>query len=407
MPQDDAPSLPATSRHGPVDAYPARPSESRLIGRPIRVTQVVHDFEGGGLETLVAEMVRKFDSRRVTTSVVSMSGRVGRLGDELKGRLDHMLAVQSLPTVSMLFPLATRRALLQTHADVVHVHSGVWFKTALAARFAGVPSVVFTEHGREHHDPGVVRFLDRQAARMTNTVVAVSTRLENYLHDRVGIPRKQLTTIENGVDTDRFQPRVDSRAARVAFGIPPTGLVVGSVGRLEPVKAYDRVIRAIAIGLERGILSEAPHLLLCGDGSERQHLQELARSLGLHDRVRFPGWVADPVDAYAAMDVFVLPSRSEGLSVSLLEAMASGAVPLVTPVGANNEVLRELASQVVQAEDPAHFAAALAANLQSGERRQELSSTARQIVVARYSQSRMLESYTSLYERLARHASGT
>jgi glycosyltransferase involved in cell wall biosynthesis len=371
--------------------------------RPVRVTQVVHDFEGGGLETLVAEMARQFDPQRVTTSIVSMSGHIGRLGAELQGagRLDHMLAVRSLPTVSMLLPLATRRALRQTRPDIVHVHSGVWFKSALAARLARVRGVVFTEHGREHHDPPVVQFLDRQAARMTNTVVAVSARLAAYLGERVGIPRAQITTIENGVDTDRFHPREDVAAARAAFGIPGDALVVGSVGRLEPVKAYDRVIRAIAFGRDRGLFGETPYLLLCGDGSERQRLQELATLLGLADRVCFPGWVADPAGAYGAMDVFVLPSLSEGLSVSLLEAMASGAVPLVTPVGANPEVLRDLPSQLVAADDPNLFAAALASTAQSAEQRRRLSAAARQIVVARYSQSRMLESYMSLYEQLA------
>jgi glycosyltransferase involved in cell wall biosynthesis len=368
---------------------------------PIRVTQVVHDFEGGGLETLVAEMARKFDPQRVTPSVVSLSGRVGRLGEELEGVVNHMLAVRSIPTISLLLPLAVRRAIRETRPDVVHIHSGVWLKAALAARLAGVRAIVYTEHGREHDDPRIVRLLDRQAARMTDVVVTVSTRLERYLHERVGIPLAKLTTIQNGVDTNRFSPGAPSIAARTALGIPSGALVVGSVGRLEPVKAYDRLVRSVAMLLEGGQIAEAPYVLLCGDGSQRAALQALAASLGLGDRVRFPGWVANPVDAYRMMDVFVLPSISEGLSVSLLEAMSTGTVPLVTPVGANTHVLAApLDSQVVAADDLSLFAAALGATLSSSERRRMLSTAARDVVVMRFSQSRMLNAYTALYEKL-------
>lgn len=401
---DDAPYTAATRplfrSNRPRYAEPV--SRGVLTGRPLRVTQVVHDFEGGGLETLVAEMARKLDPLRVTTSVVSMSGRIGRLGSELDGVVDQMVAVRSLPTVSMLVPLAVIRAFRKTRPDVVHIHSGVWYKAALAARLAGVRSVVFTEHGREHDDPPVVRFLDRQAARMTDTVAAVSTRLERYLHERVGIPSKRLITIANGVDTNHFTPAAPSSATRDAFGIPAGALVVGSVGRLEPVKAYDRLIRATAMVLERGQINEDLYILLCGDGSERKKLEALVTSLGLTARVRFPGWVGNPIEAYRMMDVFVLPSISEGLSVSLLEAMATGVVPLVTPVGANTEVLGErLGSQVVAAEDLEPFAAALSATLASSAHRRSLSVAAREIVVSRFSQSRMLEAYTALYEKLS------
>ncbi len=371
------------------------------VAAPIRVTHVVHEFEGGGLETLVAAMARGFDSAQIRSSVISLSGQIGRLGRDLSGILDEMIAVRSLPLASMVFPLHLVRALRRTQCDVVHIHSGVWFKAAIAARLARIRGVVFTEHGREHHDPRLSRWLDRSASRITDAVVAVSPRLELYLRDAVGVSSRRLLTIENGVDVSRFSPAPPSPAARAAFSIPPGALVVGSVGRLEAVKAYDRVLRALAIARDRGALGQPVHVLLCGDGSQRYPLADLARSLGLADLVHFPGWVADPVDAYRMMDVFVLPSISEGLSVSLLEAMATGAVPLVTPVGANREVLGDdLASQVVAAEDLEPFAAALGATLASAGRRRELSALGRSRVVTCFSQDRMLDAYARLYRRV-------
>jgi glycosyltransferase involved in cell wall biosynthesis len=371
-----------------------------LARRPVRVTHLVHAFEGGGLESLVGAMVKSFDRARVTTSVVSLSGSIGRLGEALKAEVDQMLAIRPTPVVSLVAPVGIVRALRQTRPDVIHAHSGVWFKASLSARLLGKP-LIFTEHGREHDDPPFGRWISHQASRSTAAVVAVSARLEEYMHARIGVPRNRLMTIENGVDTDRFSPVTDRSAVRESFGLPADALVVGSVGRLEPVKAYDRLVRSLA-AVRDAELPARVFLLLCGDGSQRGPLEELARSLGVADLVRFPGWVSDPVNAYRAMDVFALPSLSEGLSVSLLEAMASGAVPLVTPVGANNDVLGDgLASQVVPAEDLTRFSAALEEILLSRDRRREMAATARSIVVTRFSQARMIEAYTLLYERLA------
>ena len=368
----------------------------------VRVTHVVHEFEGGGLETLVAAMARGMDPQRVSSAVVSLSGSIGRLGRELEHQLRAMIAVKPLPLISLVAPLGVASTIRRTGAEVVHVHSGVWLKAAIAARFAGARGVLFTEHGREHDDPATAKWMDRRAAQMTDRIVAVSTRLERYLHEQVGIEQRQLITIENGIDTERFSPGPPRSLARVTLGIPNDAVVVGSVGRLEPVKAYDRILRSVRHVLDQGNSQRPIFVLLCGDGSQREPLRELARSLDLEQNVILPGWLADPADAYRMMDVFVLPSISEGLSVSLLEAMATGIAPLVTPVGANADVLRDrLAKQVVPAEDITHFAAALGELTRSEARRNELGTAARAAVVDRFSQTRMFESYMSLYEELA------
>jgi glycosyltransferase involved in cell wall biosynthesis len=373
----------------------------------VRVTHVVHEFEGGGLETLVAAMARGMDPRRVSTSVISMSGSIGRLGAELESQLRDMVAIKPVPLVSLVAPVGLARAIRRTNAEVVHIHSGVWLKAALAARLARVRGVVFTEHGREHDDPAAAQWMDRRAAQMTDRVVAVSARLGRYLHEQVGITQAQLTTIENGIDTTRFSPGPPRSLTRAALGIPNNALVVGSVGRLEPVKAYDRVLRAVRHVVDSEDAHQPIYVLLCGDGSQREPLRELARSLGLESHVILPGWLPDPADAYRMMDVFVLPSISEGLSVSLLEAMSTGIAPLVTPVGANSDVLRDgLAQQVVPAEDIAHFGTALGELTGSTARRNTLATAARAAVVDRFSQTRMLESYMTLYEQLARRSSG-
>src|SRR5262245_20434140 len=110
-----------------------RPSAS-----PVNVTHVVFDFNGGGLETLVAELARRFQGSSVRLSLISLSGRAGRLGELTRDRFHHFHAIRPRRVVSMAMPIGLARAIRETRADVVHVHTGSWYKGAKAARLAGV-----------------------------------------------------------------------------------------------------------------------------------------------------------------------------------------------------------------------------------------------------------------------------
>jgi glycosyltransferase involved in cell wall biosynthesis len=365
----------------------------------VRVTQVVFDLDGGGLESLVADLARRFHGTSVLVSVITLSGRVGRVGATVRDLVHQYHVLRPVRVASMIAPLGLVRAIRATRPDVVHLHSGAWFKPAFAARLAGVPGVVYTEHGREHDDPVLARWLDRRASRLTDAVVAVSDRLRTYLRDQVGIASHRLITIPNGVDTVRFAPGVSPPDLRASLGIPGGALVLGSIGRLEPVKAYDRLLDAYArIRAVPG--GPVMILVLGGDGSSRAALEAQVDRLGIRDGVRLPGWMR-PDDAYRLMDVFALTSLSEGMSVSLLEAMASGVCPLVMDVGANAELLGpQLSAQVVPAGDLDAFCEALAATVLDPERRRLASLAGRARVVSEFGLDAMTARYGALYHSL-------
>jgi glycosyltransferase involved in cell wall biosynthesis len=376
-------------------------ADSRLRITPVAPRHVVHlvwNFDGGGLESLVVALASRLQGTPIRTSVISLSGRTGRIGEQTRGLYEHLLAVRPARAVSMLYPGSLARAIAGTGADVAHLHSGVWYKGARAARMAGVKRVIFTEHGREHHDPPTARWLDRRAAALTDVVVPVSTRLEHYLRDRVGIPASKLHTIENGVDTVRFAPDAAAgAAARARLGIPRDAFVLGSIGRLERVKGFDRLLEVFAL-VRRAPMALPVVLLLCGDGAERDALRATSTALGIADGVVFAGWVDRPEDMYRAMDVFAMTSRSEGLSLSLLEAMACGVVPVVNDVGANAENLGpDLASQLVRGDDWAHFARVVIASLADRNRAVRVGEAGRRRVLERYDLDRVAEAYARLY----------
>ena len=365
---------------------------------PLRVVHIVFDLHGGGMESLVGDMAHRFAGSAVAMSVITLSGRVGRIGAVVRPLLDQFHILEPRSGLSMVAPLGLVRCLRRIRPDVVHLHSGAWYKGAWAARLAGVPRVVYTDHGRAYHDPPLVRWLDRLASRWTDVVVAVSDRLRRHLEAALHIPPDRLRTIENGVDVNVFSPGPRSRDLLDQLAIPPDALIVGSVGRLERVKAYERLIEAFARLLTSGDVNRPVYLVICGEGSEREALRDCAQRSGVAGSVRFPGWVERPVELYRLLDVFALTSISEGASISLMEAMACAAAPVVMAVGANAEILGpDLQHQVVPAGDVAALRRTVAATLQSREQRDRVRGLARQRVTARYSLDRMVTEYEAVY----------
>ena len=363
---------------------------------PIRVTHVVFDYNGGGLESLIAEMAARCHGSPLQFSLITLSGREGKLGASTRHIFDQFHVIRPVPALSLALPLRLAAAIRESRPDVVHLHTGAWYKGARAARLAGAKRVVYTEHGREHDDPGVKRWIDRRAAALTDAVIAVSGRLSRYLSRQVRIPTSKIRTIHNGVDTSYFTPGVPQSGFRQALGIPSDALVIGSVGRLEYVKGYDVLLEATA--LLRPRLAQPFRIVLFGDGSQREELTARAARLGIDDITHLPGWTSQSGDAYRLIDLFALASRSEGQSVSLMEAMSCGVVPVVTDVGSNAEMLGpQLQSHVVPSEAPQALANALLNAAESHRQSKTIGAAMRARAVELYGLDRMVEQYEHVY----------
>ena len=185
--------------------------------------------------------------------------------------------------------------------------------------------MVTTEHslGDTHLEgrpiTGSIRALYLATARLSQVTIAVSPKVQQRLADW-GLPRERIVVIPNGLDVGamHFDPGARD-AARREFGIAPGTTVIGSVGRLHPIKRFDALITGAAPQLRDGA-----HLLLVGTGPERQRLEDLARSAGVADRLSLPGERADVARLLAAMDVYAAPSREETFGLAVLEALAAG-----------------------------------------------------------------------------------
>ncbi|MCS7049472.1 MAG: glycosyltransferase, partial [Verrucomicrobiae bacterium] len=215
-----------------------------------------------------------------------------------------------------------------------------------------------------------------------------------------GLRPQDIHVVPNGVDTDTYRPADSKMAVRQRLGWTQPGAVIITVARLAPEKDLATLLRAVAL---------MPQVAwwLVGYGSEEESLRELARQLGLIDRVVFWGQRADIPDLLQAADVFALSSLSEGLSMALIEAAACGLPIVATDVGGNREIVQPPhAGRLVPPQDPRALATALDEILSDEALRKTLSANARQTAVDRFSVAAMVERYRMLYEMaLRRHSS--
>ncbi|HXH84372.1 MAG TPA: glycosyltransferase, partial [Candidatus Tectomicrobia bacterium] len=280
------------------------------------VVHVVRSLELGGLENGVVNVVSGLHGN--VEQVVVCLTRAGAFA----ARLPAGIRVIELGLADRDRLAAVRLARLFRSLRPRLVHSRNWptIDAIPAARLAGVPVVVHGEHGREASDPeGRDRRRNRVRrllAPLVDRFVAVSQDLAGWLARDVRIPGRKIATILNGVDTARFSPG-DREAGRRALGVTDGSIVVGTVGRLDPVKDHGSLLAAFAsLGPRR------PDVVLAvvGDGPCRGDLERQAMEAGLAARVRFLGARDDVPALLRGMDVFVLPSIAEGISNTILEA---------------------------------------------------------------------------------------
>ncbi len=370
---------------------------------PPRVAHVVISLVHGGLEHCAALWCGARNKRYLeSTSIVCL--------DE-PGPLAATLAegsVRALRANRSRFPwdcraVADLRHLLRSHAiDVVHSHNVAARQYAALARVPGVVHVN-TEHGTNRHSRGMVNRLRYcYMRRRTDMVVAVSTGAANAFRAAFPVRDGELTVIENGVDT-RCRVELSSTELRRRHGIPEGACLLGCVGRLSVEKGVDRLIDALgSIVSERAADSPDWRLAVVGDGAELAMLQRRSEARGVLDRVHFVGAVPDAGAMMHMFDLLVIPSRSEGLPLVLLEAMVARVPILTTDVGENRAVIENGACGRLLPDAESRWPETIVRVLDE-QRRGALRPVAERAglrVAANYSLDRTLDRYETLYGRL-------
>lgn len=372
----------------------------------------MYSFAVGGLENGVVNLINGLPAERFRHAVLALARcdeafcrRVVR-PDVAFFSLDKPPG-HALPLYPKLY-----RLFRELRPSIVHTRNLAALEVAVPAWAAGVPTRIHGEHGwdtADRHGENRRHRRIRQLYRpFVNRYVALSRHIEGYLNAQVGISAGRIARICNGVDSERFSPSREGR--RIAIPGSPfndDGLgIIGTVGRLQAVKDQVNLVRAFANLLQQAGADAHPwRLVIAGDGPQRGDVEAEIRRLNLADRVWLAGERDDIPDILRGLDLFALPSQSEGISNTILEAMASGLAVVATEVGGNAElVLPGETGALVPAADDRRLAAALADYVLDPARRRTHGQAGRRRVETTFSLTAMVDQYAALYAAAGRDA---
>jgi glycosyltransferase involved in cell wall biosynthesis/protein-tyrosine-phosphatase len=325
---------------------------------PIRICQIASGDLWAGAEVQLAASA-SYLVERPDVELTAILMNEGSLAHELRRLGVPVTVIDESRHTALGILIALTRWLRDHPVEVVHTHR--YKETVLggiAARLAGVPCLVRTVHGQSE----ALRGWDRGKLRMyevldgitlrsfADRIIAVSRRLAARLEES-GYETGMVIPIHNGVDLRKVRPSRGRHAVRQELGIEPGHPLLGTVGRLSPVKGHADFLRAARLVLQA---EPAARFLIVGDGPLRGELSDLAKQLQIAHACRFVGARSDVYDLVGAMDVFVLPSLDEGIPMALLEAMALGRPVVATAVGGVPEVVADHAAGVLVPPRDAH-----------------------------------------------------
>lgn len=374
--------------------------------RPL-VAHIIYALSTGGLENGLVNIINRSPPERYRHVIICLT-----TADDFAHRITapdvQVIELHKREGHDFQCYARLRRLLRELRPAIIHSRNMAALESQLCS--IGLPGIkrVHGEHGREVNDLDGSNWKYLQFRRFMrffiHRYVAVSRDLENWLKTMVGVRESRVTQIYNGVDHSRFAPETVKPLALLPAQWQSLGgiLVAGTVGRLSPVKDQQLLLRAVALIRDSDPdLSDRLRLIVVGDGPLHQPLNELIDRLALRGCVWMAGDRKDVPELLQAMDVFVLPSLGEGISNTVLEAMASGLPVIATAVGGNVELVEQgFNGSLVPVGDPVALAASLATLLKNDQDRTGQGENARRRVCHRFDWDRTVDAYLQVYDEL-------
>ena len=371
------------------------------------VLHLVYRFDTGGLENGVVNLINHMPPGAYRHAVVALTEVVPGFSRRIEREGVEFVSLHKPPGhAARLYPRLLQ-LFRQMQPAIVHTRNLAALECQVPAWWAGVPVAIHGEHGRDVDDLDGNRkryqWMRRAYRPFVDQYVALSSDLAGYLRQRVGVPAQRVAQIYNGVDIQRFHPAGDGRANLP--GSPfndPLLFVVGTVGRMQTVKAQTLLARAFvrALALQPALRTRL-RLVMVGEGPLRAEAQALLAAAGAADLAWLPGERADVPDVMRGLDCFVLPSLAEGISNTILEAMASGLPVLATRVGGNAELVVDgETGLIVSSGDTEAMAQGLMALASDQGPAGTMGRAGRARVERQFSLPAMVSAYQGLYDRL-------
>jgi sugar transferase (PEP-CTERM/EpsH1 system associated) len=377
-----------------------------MTPEPQLIAHVVFRFGVGGLENGIVNLVNHLPRERWRHAIVSLTDVSHEFAQRIVHRDVVYLALDKRPGHLLREYPSLLREFKALRPAIVHTRNLAALEAVVPAWAAGVPVRIHGEHGWDIQDPAGRRQryrLVRQLYRpFVHRYVALSRHLAEYLERQVGVADASIAQIYNGVDTERFRPAEGGRGA-----IPGSPFqsadhwLVGTVGRLETIKDPLNLVRAFvrARAIDSGA-AERMRLVVAGEGALRQEMESMLAQAGARELAWFAGERDDVPQLMRGLDCFVLPSLAEGVSNTILEAMATTLPVIATRVGGNGELIESgMTGTLVPLSHPDALASAMLAYFNDRATSHRHAKAAHHVVSTRFSLATMVAAYDRVYER--------
>ena len=376
----------------------------RADARPL-VVHVMYRFDVGGLENGVVNLINRMPAEAYRHAILALTEVTDFRRRIARDDVEFISLAKPPGHLWKLYP-QLYRLFRRLEPAIVHSRNLAALEVTIPAWAAGVPVRIHGEHGRDVGDLDgsnkSYQWLRRLYNPFVTHFIALSRDLENYLLDPVGIARRKVAQIYNGVDAERFHP---ADGLPIIDGCPfrrPQHWLVGTVGRMQTVKDQTLLARAFVRALEREpALRQRLRLVMVGEGPLRAQAQEILDAAGVADLAWLPGERHDVPGILRGLDCFVLPSLAEGISNTILEAMASGLPVIATRVGGNPElVLEGETGRLVPVGDAEALASALIDDVRAPDDAHAAGQAGRRQIERRFSMDSMVAAYRGLYDEM-------
>ncbi len=376
-----------------------------MTASPRLIIHVIYRLDVGGLENGLVNLINQLPEARFRHVILCLKGFNPEFAQRIRRADVTILDLDKKEGKDLRIYWKMWKIFRTMQPDIVHTRNLTSLLAQVPAWLCHVPRRIHGEHGWDMSDLAgnnrKHRWLRRLLLPLTHHIVALSPELARYLTHRVGIRQQKISQLCNGVDTTRFHPMTDHAPWPLPF--PPAHcFIVGTVGRMQAVKNQTALVHAF-IHLCRTLPSHDAarvRLVLIGDGPLRSVCQAMLEQAGLAEQAWLPGTRHDIPDILRCLSLFVLPSLAEGISNTLLEALASGVPVVATEVGGNPDLLTPgINGTLYRATQPEALATILQHYLENPDKLQHERENARQTALARFSLDQMIQHYQTLYEQ--------
>jgi len=370
------------------------------------IAHVIYRLDTGGLENGLVNLINRIPAERFRHAIICLTDYTAFRRRIQRGDVS-VFALNKPPGNSPLLHFKLWRLLTQLRPDIVHTRNFGTLEAMLPAALAGVPVRVHGEHGHNIVDlDGSNRkyqWVRRAMKPFVHQYIALSKDLERYLHEKIRVPAAKVAQLYNGVDTELFHPARGGREPLPCAGFAgPDQFVIGTVGRMQAVKdpvtlarAFVRLLQVVPDGARR------LRLVMIGDGPLKEQVRGVIEEGGAAGLAWLPGERDDVPRIMRGLDLFVLPSISEGVSNTVLEAMASGLPMVATRVGGNPELIEAgVTGNLVPRNDVESMARAIRVYAESTELCRRHGSEARRAAEQRFGMDVMVNAYMAVYDQL-------